>query len=1439
MKVKFRKTAVYRFMSLLVIGTLTMTSFGMVQAKSTSTSYQEEAVSSKTTKAKISSRLKKQFQKEDKVTFLVKMKEQTNVQKVAKEAVSKAKKQKLTAAKTQYTKRSAVVSELRATSDETQQALLAYLQKEKKNKQVKDIHSYYIVNGLAVTATKEVMEKVASFPEVAQVLPNETRQLHRPVDLKHSKPNKQIKAVDGVEWNIAQVHAPEAWDLGYDGTGTVVASIDTGVEWDHPALKEKYRGFDPARPNEPSHELNWYDATTGSEVPYDDLEHGTHVTGTMVGSEPDGKNQIGVAPGAEWIAVKAFSEDGGTDADLLDAGEWILAPKDQNGNPHPEKAPDVVNNSWGGGPGLDDWYKDVVNAWRAADIFPEFSAGNTDLFNPGGAGSIANPANYQEAFATGATDQDNKLGSFSLQGPSPYGVMKPDIAAPGVNIRSSIPGKGYEDGWNGTSMAGPHVSAVALLLRQVQSDLSVDEIQQILIETAKPLTDQQFPESPNNGYGAGLVDAREAITALTNGIGTIEGQVTKEGEDTEPPVFSHKGPNEIFTATPTPLTITAEDGIAVTNVSLTYRVDQGEWETLKANRTDGNHLKGTYTVQLPELEGENVTYRWIVKDFGENEAASDPYTLPIKTSITTGYSQDFEAWPSGWFSGGTKDPWQWGKPSTGPKQAFSGEHVYATNLDSPYENKTDANLSMPLIAVPDSGSSYLQYQYWHDFEANYDYVHVYVQPEGEDAVQATAYTGKTNAWTAGEVDLSAYKGQKVRVLFQIRTDGSVTKDGFYLDDVKITDEALSQQAKNQLGVIKKEKSTSQNKKSVDPKKAKPAKVKNKHVHIQKQNSHDAPSIQALPMRAQISVLESGKSTSTDEATGKYQLSQGAGEWTVKAEAYGFESRSQKVKVASKETAEANFSLQPLEKRTISGTVVNETTGEKVKNATVYLVEDAKIEPVKTDESGEFSLEALSGVYTVKIFAKGFKGYTFSADVTEKPLEKSVKLEPFIGFPGEIGYDDGTAENARAFYDPGNGWAVKFSLEKGKKQAQVTGGLFRFWTSEWPAPGGDEFAVEVYDASGKGGAPGEKIAGPLKANALRNGEWTKVDLEDQAITVDGDFYLVYIQTKKNTESPGLATDEDGPNAERSWQLTSGAFSPSPKEEGNYMIRALVNYEADVPEITSPKEGTITNQGELTIEGTASPGLDVAIYQNDEEVAKVKSDESGTFKENVSVPSGEHVFTAATVTDKGSTKHSKPVKVIIDQTAPTLTIDTPKKGDKSNRESLTVEGKVADDYLDQVTVNGKKANVKDGAYSARVLLENGKNTIKVTAKDAAGNKTTKKVDIDVQYDAPVISELTPKENMNLSSGESVKISFKSREKLDATFVLHMPLTNARSKLQNTTELPIREVAPGTYEGYWTATSIAKAKGAVIEVIVKDDYGNVTRQKAEGTLTINEKE
>ncbi|MGP4083062.1 S8 family serine peptidase, partial [Pseudalkalibacillus sp. R45] len=333
---------------------------------------------------------------------------------------------------------------------------------------------------MAVTANKEVMEQLAAFPEVAKVLPNEVRQL-QPMP-QSTKASTQPKAdekneTNAIEWNVERIGAPAVWDMGIDGSGTVVANIDTGVQWNHPGLVEQYRGYDPANPDAPSHEMNWFDATAGQETPYDDQGHGTHTMGTMVGAEPDGSNQVGVAPGAKWIAVKAFTAAGGTDVDLLEAGEWIIAPTDADGNLHPEMAPDVVNNSWGGGPGLDEWYRPMVQNWRAADIFPEFSAGNTTIFNPGGPGSVATPANYPESFATGATDINDNLASFSLEGPSPYDEIKPDVSAPGVNIRSTVPGSAYEGGWNGTSMAGPHVSAVVALLRQVDSSLTVDEIE--------------------------------------------------------------------------------------------------------------------------------------------------------------------------------------------------------------------------------------------------------------------------------------------------------------------------------------------------------------------------------------------------------------------------------------------------------------------------------------------------------------------------------------------------------------------------------------------------------------------------------------------------------------------------------------------------------------------------------------------------------------------------------------------------------------------------------------------------------------------------------------------------------------------------------------------------------------------------------------------------
>src|SRR5690606_25593450 len=111
--------------------------------------------------------------------------------------------------------------------------------------------------------------------------------------------------VNSLAWGVERIGAPEVWSMGIDGSGVVVAAIDTGVEWDHPALKEKYRGYNPET-GEVDHEFAWYDTATNTTQPYDDEGHGTHVAGTMVGGEPDGSNQIGVAPGAKFMMVKAF-----------------------------------------------------------------------------------------------------------------------------------------------------------------------------------------------------------------------------------------------------------------------------------------------------------------------------------------------------------------------------------------------------------------------------------------------------------------------------------------------------------------------------------------------------------------------------------------------------------------------------------------------------------------------------------------------------------------------------------------------------------------------------------------------------------------------------------------------------------------------------------------------------------------------------------------------------------------------------------------------------------------------------------------------------------------------------------------------------------------------------------------------------------------------------
>lgn len=1420
--------------------TLSLIAPGVASAETTSKLHQSLNNSNLKTIEKVSERLLSNFKEDDKVTFLIKFKEKADTQKVVEEAKESSQKAKLSSKKSLMVQRSALVSELKATSLQEQQEVKQYLEQEAVKGNVEDIHSYYIVNGMAVTATKEVAEKVATFSEVEKVLPNEMRQLFTTKTKEAVTPESEVA---NIEWNIQRVKAPDVWAMGIDGAGTVVASIDTGVQWDHPALKEKYRGYD-ALTGQVNHDFNWFDATTGQTTPYDDLDHGTHVTGTMVGSEPNGANQVGVAPGAKFISVKAFAANGGSDVDLLEAAEWILAPTDSEGNARVDMAPDVVNNSWGGGPGLDEWYRDVVNNWRAAEIFPEFSAGNTTATNPGGPGSVASPANYPESFATGATDINNSVANFSLRGPSPYGEIKPDISAPGVNIRSSVPGGGYEGGWNGTSMSGPAISGVAALLRQVNANLTVEEMEQILLETAIPLTDTQYPQSPNHGYGYGLVDAYEAVSSIMNGIGKVGGQVTKQGEDEEAPVLEHSSPIETYEGMDLGLTVTVTDNISVSSVEISYLDVNDEWQTMAASRISGDYKDGEYAVTIPgtSISGGSFTYKWIINDYGNNVVNSEEYMVEVKPGITVGYFEDFETATIGWTSFGEMNSWEWGVPTSGPGNAASGEKVYATNLEGKYDNNMNATLVLPPVDLPE-GNSYLQFKHWHSFEQSssgraWDYGHVFVSTDRQEWTQLKMFQGESGAWLDGEVDLSAYSGQLVYLAFHAFSDGSVVRDGWYIDDVALTDIAQTENVSNDhkgnigLGLIQ-DVDKEAMKEEIDPTKIRPIMSLTEEIPVS--DSPIRPTL--LPIGAQVSVLESGRSVYTNPADGTYSMTHVPGTFTVKAEAYGFHTNQQTVTIEADATAQANFTLDEIAQNTVSGIITDESTGEAVAGATLLLVEDANITPVETDASGHYSITAYEGNYTLKVIARGYHSEDVSITIGSDALELNLALEPFYTYPGgEIGYDDGTAENARAFNAAGNAWAVKMSLPEGKENGIVTDGVFRFWDTEWPVPGGTAFAVEVWDATGPEGAPGKKLTESINATALRNGEWTVVDLTEHNIVVNGDFYMVYRQTFANPNTPGLATDEDGTNAERSYQSVSGTWSASPAAEGNYMIRARVSYEVSAPVITSPTSDLATNNSAITIEGSASPTTTIQLKNNDEVVGSVVVGNDGKFVIQTELNEGLNVFTAISSLDGRVTGESSPVSVILDTVQPNLTIDSPKNEDKTNRESVTVEGSVEDANLDWVKVNGQIATVVNGKYSKRILLDTGANEITVVARDKANNSISKTVTVHAKYIAPVITNLKPDQDLNLKNGKTVKVEFDSEPGLKSTFVIHMPLTNMGGQLQNATELPMTEQEDGHYVGYYTVPKGTVANGAVIEVKAVDSYNNETRQTAKGKLYLN---
>jgi subtilisin family serine protease/O-antigen ligase len=402
-------------------------------------------------------------------------------------------------------RRRAMVEQLQAVADTSQRGVRAYLVQAEADGHVQDYKPFWIVNGVAVQGDAVAIAELAARAEVARVRADRRHMLPEPDQVPGTY---TAMPGDELEWGVRRVQADVAWSaLGIDGSGVVIASLDTGVDWLHPDLKEGYRGYSDK--GLPVHTGNWYSVTDEDyQYPGDGNGHGTHTTATMAG-----RGGVGVAPGATWIAVKVFHNQGHTfDSWLHDAFQWVLAPA---GNP--DLAPDVVNGSWGTDFGADETLRDDIRLLRAAGIIPVFSMGN----NGPDEASIGSPASFPEVLAVGAVDQDDEVARFSSRGPSIWGEIKPEVVAPGTRVQSAVPGGGRQ-AWNGTSMAAPHVTGVVALLLQADPGLTQDEIERLLETTATPVGGAV----PNNDAGWGLVNAYRAVASAAH-AGFISGQVRR------------------------------------------------------------------------------------------------------------------------------------------------------------------------------------------------------------------------------------------------------------------------------------------------------------------------------------------------------------------------------------------------------------------------------------------------------------------------------------------------------------------------------------------------------------------------------------------------------------------------------------------------------------------------------------------------------------------------------------------------------------------------------------------------------------------------------------------------------------------------------------------------------------------------------------------------
>ena len=700
----------------------------------------------------------------------------------------------------------------------TQANLISFLQS--RNDEIVEYRSYWIFNGLYLKAKKSLINQLLDRNDIRYIEKMDTLYLSidrtsrqktstsrgSTVRLKatkqprasyksiakstgvHKSSNGEQPGIRSFNWNIDKVKADSVWiQYGLSGDGVILANLDTGVDVSHPALASKYLGY-------------WYDGVNGLPNPYDDHGHGTHTMGTMVGGDGPGtqfpdENDVGIAYGAKFVAAKGFSSSGiGEDPWILGCYEFLASLIDSGVNLR------IVSNSWGSSLETDLTFWDATMNWRNLGIIPVFAIGN---YGPS-SHTTNTPGNFPIVIGVGATDSNDNIASFSSRGPAPnqspwndqqywprpdWNLIKPNISAPGVEVRSTVPGGGYESsGWSGTSMATPHVAGAIALMLEMNPAIDFDMIYDILLNSVDE--PPQGGTYPNNDYGWGRLNILRAIENTPPLDQPYVKVVSFNFDDSSGNNNGMPDPGETID-----LYITLKNlGLDVSNVSVTISTTDTSITILD------NTSSISYLAQGDTATGDPMTFTsspnrrpgmpagFSVQITGV-DTAGNPYTRSDSIffnigvpSYTTWAYEDFEQGFANWSTGGTS---QWAL-TTGA--SHSPSHSATDSPGGDYNNNAD-NYMMWKFPIDLTDSYYARLIFWtkYDLEQGFDYAYVEISGDTTDPSSwqsLTSFNGTQNAWVPETLSLNNFTGGgPYFIRFHLVSDMSVTRDGIYVDDI--------------------------------------------------------------------------------------------------------------------------------------------------------------------------------------------------------------------------------------------------------------------------------------------------------------------------------------------------------------------------------------------------------------------------------------------------------------------------------------------------------------------------------------------------------------------------------------------------------------------------------------------------------------------------------